>query len=181
MLSQIPPQKIYAGASCSAVLPDYRLKITASDNCEIISFTQVPAPGFVLNSAAKTTTVTVKATDAAGNFKQVVFTVSLLDTIRPILTIDQSLLADNLEQAKELYNFADKIIERNLAIMDKNIADTIMFPETEFPNLRNVYEDSTYYKKTMLTWTSPGYAITGVGSRVITFYNADRDTIVIKH
>lgn len=177
-LSQIPPQKIYAGAGCSAPLPNYLTRITATDNCEIASLTQVPAPGFMLTAALKTTNVTVKATDASGNFRQIVFSVTLLDTIKPVFTIDATLLTINMEQIGTIYNYADKLVENQMAFMDRQIADTTVFPEAQFPNLRNVYEDSTYYKKTMLTWTTKAHAITGYGYRAFTFFDADRDTII---
>jgi hypothetical protein len=174
VLSQIPPQKIYAGTNCSAVLPDYRLKITATDNCEIASFTQIPDPGFVLNATTKTTTVTVKATDATGNFKQVVFTVTLLDTIKPKLTIDPTLLAYQLQQVNDIYDFGDRLIaEQEQNLMKQTWIDSI-------PGLRDKLQDSTYFKKTMLTWTAAGKAVTGEGYRVFTFYDADKDTIIIR-
>jgi uncharacterized protein YceK len=174
MISQIPPQRIYAGAGCSATLPDYRLKITASDNCEIASFTQLPAPGFVLNAATKTTTVTVKATDATGNFRQIVFTVTLLDTVKPILTVDPTLLSYQMQQVKEFYDFGDKLLaehERNF--INQSWIDSI-------PGLRDKLQDSSYYKKSMLIWTSPAYAMTGEGDRTITFYDSKSDTIIIR-
>lgn len=179
MLSQnIPPQKIYAGAGCQAALPNYLLKISASDNCEISSLTQTPAAGFLLTAAAKTTTVTIKATDASGNFRQLSFTVTLLDTVKPVFTVDPSLLASNVQQINEAYNFADKLTAYNLENMDRAIFDTTLFPESQYPNLRNVYEDSTYFKRKMITWTSPAFALTGKGGRWTTFLS-DRDTIII--
>ena len=161
LLSQIPPQKIYAGAGCSATLPDYRLKIVATDNCEIASFTQVPAPGFVLNSSLKTTTVTVKATDASGNFRQIVFTVTLLDTIKPVLTIDPTLLAYQVNQLNDIYNFGDKIV----AGMDDNLMQQDWIDT--YPGLRDKLTDSAYYKKMLIvmSWRKSD----GERSRFISF------------
>jgi hypothetical protein len=113
IISQIPAQKIYAGASCSAPIPNYLTKITASDNCEIASLTQTPAPGTLLNASNKVATVVVKATDASGNIKQVSFTVTLLDTIKPTLTIDPTLLAYQADQISEVYTFADNMVGRS--------------------------------------------------------------------
>jgi len=48
----------------------------------------------------------------------------------------------------------------------------------QVPNLRNVYEDSTYFKRTMLTWTAKGHAVTGFGTRAMTFIS-DNDSIAI--
>ena len=178
LLSQIPPQVIYAGATCTAPLPNYLTRITAMDNCEISSMVQTPVSGFLLTPTNKTAMVTVKATDASGNFRQIVFSVTLIDTVKPVFTIDPLLLAINMEQIGNIYNYADKLLENSMAFTDRNVADTTLFPESQFPNLRNVYEDSTYFKRTMLTWTAKAHAVTGYGSRVMTFIS-DNDSIAI--
>jgi hypothetical protein len=90
------------------------------------------------------------------------------------------LLALQLEQIDEIYDFGDRLIAFQGDMMDKQIADTNIFPEALHPNLRNVYVDSVYYKKMMLTWTSPGHAVTGNGSRVWTWHNREVDTLYIK-
>ncbi len=174
ILSQIPPQKVYATAtSCTALLPDYRAKIIASDNCEITSLVQTPTAGYVLGPTNKTITVTVKATDASGNFRQVVFSVTLLDTVKPMLTIDPSLLAYQMKQIDEIYNFGDRlIIEQEKNLNQQSWIDSI-------PGLREKLGDSTYYKKQMLTWTSLRHAITGEGGRWFTFVN-DNDTLILR-
>jgi uncharacterized protein YceK len=177
VLSQIPPQYIYSAAGCSAPLPDYRLKITATDNCSIASFTQTPAPGFQLNSTTMITDVTVKATDTRGNFSQVVFSVTLLDTVKPSMVFDASLTSRNLEQIKEIYNAGDKLIAWEMLYWANN------FDESQFPGLHEWNEannaDSTYFNQTMLTWTSPGFAFNGKGSRIHTWINMS-DTVVFR-
>jgi|WetSurMetagenome_2_1015567.scaffolds.fasta_scaffold00103_61 hypothetical protein len=127
VLSQVVPQKIYATAtSCSAPLPDYWTKITASDNCEIANKTQTPAAGYMLTPTNKVTTVIMKATDASGNFKQVSFTVTLLDTIKPKLTIDPSLLAYQVEQINDIYTFADNLVlQKYYNLMQQSWIDSI--------------------------------------------------------
>lgn len=179
MLSQVPPQKIYAGADCSALLPDYRLQISATDNCEVSSLTQIPAPGYLLSAGNKVTTVIVKATDGSGNYSQISFTVTLIDTVKPVLTIDPELLEASLEQIQTIYDFGDRLVAHQEAMLDRQVADTTIFPESEFPGLRDAYQDSTYYKKMMLTWTSPGHAVTGYGGRWITWMN-ETDSILIR-
>lgn len=149
VLSQIPPQRIYAGATCSAVLPDYRLRITATDNCEIASLTQTPLPGYSLGPTNKTTTVTVKATDATGNFRQVVFTVTLLDTIKPVLTIDATLLTYQTEQINEIYNFGDKLV----AYTCENLLQQTWIDG--YVGLREKLNDSAYYKKNLVVMSHP--------------------------
>lgn len=177
MLSQIPPQKVYATTSCVATLPDYRLKIVSSDNCEISTMVQTPAPGYLLTATNKVATVVVKATDASGNFAQVSFTVTLLDTIKPKLTIDPSLLSYQMQQIKDIYNFGDRLIfgqEQNYYA--QSWIDSI-------PGLRDAIQDSSYFKKTMHTWTPKGcFTLSptdSLASRWFTFYNADIDTMLI--
>jgi len=112
IVSQIVPQKIYATpTSCSAPIPNYLTKVTASDNCEIASFTQTPVSGTMLTPTNKSATVTIKAIDASGNFKQIVFTVTLLDTIKPKFTVDPTLLAYQTEQVNDIYTFADNLVK----------------------------------------------------------------------
>lgn len=161
LLSQIPPQKIYAGSSCQAPLPDYRLKITASDNCEIASFTQTPAPGYLLTPTNKVTTVIVKATDASGNYKQLSFTVSLLDTIKPVLTIDPSLLTYQTEQINNIYDYGDRLL--------KYTADNLVNQSwlSNYPGLKEKLSDSSYYKKDLVVLSYN--TKTGDRGRFITF------------
>jgi uncharacterized protein YceK len=179
ILSQIPPQKIYAGAGCSAPIPDYKLKITATDNCEIATYIQTPAAGTLLTATNKTATIVVKATDASGNFRQLSFTVTLLDTIKPKFTIDPSLTAYQMQQIEDIYDFGDQLIERQMAFMDHQIADPVVFPPDSFPGLSKVYQDSSYYKNIMLTWTAKGHAVTGYGYRIHQFISPN-DTVIVK-
>jgi len=85
LISQVPPQYIYAGQSCEAPLPDYRLKVTISDNCQIENVTQTPSPGFLLMATNMITNVTIRAVDNSGNASQITFSVTLLDTIPPVI------------------------------------------------------------------------------------------------
>jgi uncharacterized protein YceK len=161
VLSQIPPQYIYSGAGCTGSLPDYRLKITTSDNCEIASFTQLPTPGFLLTATNKITNVTIKAMDASGNFRQVIFSVALLDTIKPVLTIDPALLSYQQEQLNDIYTAGDKIVGQ----LEKNLNNS--FPFDSFPGLREKLADSSYYKQMLVVASLP--EINGVRHRMIMF------------
>jgi uncharacterized protein YceK len=161
ILSQIVPQKIYAGSGCTASIPNYLTKVTATDNCEIASFTQTPAPGTLLTATNKTATVTIKATDASGNTKQIIFTVTLLDTIKPVLTIDPSLLTYQTKQIQDIYNFADLLVGQN----DDNLMAQPWIDSV--PGLREKLRDSSYYKQ-MLVVTSFQKS-DGNRARLITF------------
>jgi len=48
-LSQIPTQYAYVDADCNAPLPDYAGIVVVSDNCEIVSITQLPPPGILIS------------------------------------------------------------------------------------------------------------------------------------
>jgi hypothetical protein len=169
LLSQIPPQRIYAGIDCTAPIPNYLLKISATDNCEIASITQIPIAGTLLTATNKVATVTIRAVDATGNFKQIVFTVTLLDTVKPVLTIDPTLLSYQMKQVDEIYDFAESLIsyqEKNL--MQQSWIDSV-------PGLREKLAVNEYSNKTMLTWSSKDH-----NNRVWSFFDADKDTIVIR-
>ena len=84
LMSQIPPQMIYAGEGCAAPLPNYVTLVAVSDNCQIKSVTQTPSAGFMLNSDTQTTTVKIRATDAFDNWTEVSFQVTLIDTVKPV-------------------------------------------------------------------------------------------------
>lgn len=88
LLSQIPPQTIYAGAGCTALLPDYTTKVVASDNCVgTITITQTPVAGTILSAANPSLTVVLTAKDAFGNTsKPMNVSVVLIDTVKPILS-----------------------------------------------------------------------------------------------
>jgi membrane-bound inhibitor of C-type lysozyme len=77
-------QNVLKNASCVATLPNYTGFSTTSDNCPgTVTVSQLPAPGTVLNS---TVTVTLTATDAAGNTATCSFTATPVDQTPPSIT-----------------------------------------------------------------------------------------------
>jgi gliding motility-associated-like protein len=72
-----------ADATCQFTLPDYTSMATSSDNCGTPVITQSPAAGTSVN--AGTTTITLTATDLAGNTATCTFDVIVTDTIAPVL------------------------------------------------------------------------------------------------
>jgi hypothetical protein len=80
-------QVMNVGTTCNGVLPDYRGMAVVSDNCtasNAISLSQSPAPGTLLTGTGSTT-VTLTATDAAGNISNCNFSVTR--TATPSITI----------------------------------------------------------------------------------------------
>lgn len=172
LISQVPPQYVYIGENCSAILPDYTTKVHATDNCVLASLVQTPAPGTILTLMIND--VVIKATDNSGNSSQISFGVILIDTIPPIITVDDTTLTgDNTltgsgyDVLEALYNQADRIIADKLKVFNEN------FPYAE---LGLPVSDSTYYKEYLITIASPGYAVTGQGDRIWQFWNPN-DTI----
>lgn len=102
-LSQIPPQFIYAGENCSAPLPNYLEQVVASDNCELFAVTQTPEPGYVLDAQNQIVNVTIRAEDVFHNSTEVTFSVTLLDTIPPILEWPQGPISMTDEDVVNLY------------------------------------------------------------------------------
>jgi len=172
LLSQIPPQYLYVDNDCQAVLPNYVEKVAVSDNCQLATVIQTPSPGFLLNSTVMSTNVNIKATDIFGNSSQVNFTVSLVDTIAPVINYD-ALLGETWQEVNNLYDRADMIIANLMEYTD----DT--FPYADFGVIKDD-ADSTYYKRIMLTWTGRGHAKTGKGYRFWTF-PMPFDTLIFNH
>ncbi|MEI7831559.1 MAG: hypothetical protein WCI31_17400, partial [Prolixibacteraceae bacterium] len=75
---------------CKAVLPDYRSLATAHDNCTAdisIVKTQTPAAGTELTGGHNSTqSVTIRSTDASGNYVDQTFTVTVKDNTNPRIT-----------------------------------------------------------------------------------------------
>ena len=140
IIGQIPPQYIYAGAGCQAPIPDYISKVIASDNCLLSSVIQTPAAGFLLTSDNMITDVTIRATDNSGNFREVKFTVALLDTVKPVITID-TLSGYNILKATEFYDLADSFVAK--------IVDTLTFKKWLYVVS---HKDSAGFRERLITF-----------------------------
>jgi surface protein len=80
-------QTLNANASCQASLPSYTASLTATDNCTAsgsIVKTQSPIAGTTVSGA--TNTITLRATDATGNFVETTFNVAVVDNTNPVIT-----------------------------------------------------------------------------------------------
>jgi len=99
-LAQIPTQYVYVDENCSATLPDYTNLVVATDNCQIVSLTQIPVAGTVIN---QTLTVEMKATDAAGNATSVFFNTVLLDTIPPTIILNPDWTGYTIGEIGDMY------------------------------------------------------------------------------
>ena len=80
-------QQLVLGNSCSAALPDYRSAAVVNQgmpSTSPITITQVPAAGTVVSQVGNAT-ITLTATDAAGNSSSCTFTVEKLDQTPPVI------------------------------------------------------------------------------------------------
>jgi len=80
-------QTIYVDGNCNATIPDYTTVATATDNCSDannITLTQSPAANGPVSLG--NTTITITATDQAGNTAMCMFTLLVRDNIKPTIT-----------------------------------------------------------------------------------------------
>lgn len=99
-LSQIPTQYAYVDEFCQASLPDYTSIVIASDNCGIVTISQLPAPGEIL---LNTINVEIQGIDEAGNITSMFFDVVLLDTIAPTMQLDPEWTGYTDDEVGDMY------------------------------------------------------------------------------
>jgi len=171
VMSQIPPQSLYVDESCGAALPDYRLRMTFTDNCQIDTVEQTPTPGSWLTQ--RYNTVLIRAIDNFQNHTDVLFSVELIDTIGPALVRwDTTLITDAFEKISTLYNVADRMLAYEEMWFDANFD----WAAAGIPD--SLQPTNEYFNKVMLTWSSPGLAFGLPGSRIHTFVTPG-DTLII--
>ncbi len=70
------------GSTCEEILTDYTSDVLATDNCDAnLDITQLPTAGTIISGA--TNTITLIATDDAGNTNEVTFNVEVADNTNP--------------------------------------------------------------------------------------------------
>jgi len=171
LLSQIPPQYIFVGPNCEAVLPDFTTDqyVKIEDNCGIKSVTQTPAAGTVLTFTNPTVIVTIRATDLFDNFNEVSFPVTAKDSIGPTIT-PTGLLTDNWTKINNMYDQADRMVAEQEQYFDEHFDwEAAGIPE----ELRPINQ---YNTKTLLTWS---YTLNDKRERLFTFLS-NNDTFQIK-
>jgi len=171
LLSQIPPQMIYAGVGCAAPLPDYIPLVAVSDNCSIASVTQTPSAGFILNSTNQSATVRIRATDVFNNWTEVSFLVTLVDTVKPVITWNgPAIAAANWDVINSIYDQADRLLAQQEVYFDEHFDwEASGIPEDLRPK-------DQYNTKMLLTWSYNGE---NKRERLFTFASQN-DTFAIK-
>jgi len=89
ILTCLTNQVEFADGNCQGVIPDYLPSITVTDNCAMgneITLSQSPTAGTTLSGHNDSETITITATDNAGNSTQCSFEVVLQDTLAPSIT-----------------------------------------------------------------------------------------------
>ena len=81
---------VYVDGSCNFTIPDYRGAISGlADNCTptgSIVITQLPTIGAIVSGAVTSQVITIYAADASGNIDSCLFSINLIDTIKPIIS-----------------------------------------------------------------------------------------------
>lgn len=140
ILSQIPPQTVYADENCQAFLPDLRDSVVVKENCEgAYSLSQDPEAGTLMTVDNPAVDVTIIATDVFGNAsKPLVVSVIMIDTIPPILSwpvgqisMTEKYLMDlyaNWEAGVKVHGIAQWMYDRSwtqgLALADTTFVDS---------------------------------------------------------
>ena len=166
MIGQIPPQYIYVDSTCGAALPDYLPMITVIDNCEVDTVWQSPTRGTWLT--VPTTTVLIRATDNFNNFTDMMFTVTLIDTIPPTIILNDTTLITRVDDIiDDLYDKADWMLARHQSWLDVNVLSD------------SIFVDWDHYNDIHITWASPEKFLFGTGMRVHT-WQSENDTLIFK-
>lgn len=139
LLAQFPPQIVYAGAGCTAPLPNYVPRATVVGGCTGFLVTQTPVPGTMLTATNKTITVVLKATGTNNKTSQISFTVSLADTITPRISgLTAMQMQDSLMKVSNaLYDAADKVTGKLEELYNAT------FPFAQYPGSKPEYEHDT--------------------------------------
>ena len=187
MSQSIPPQYLYVDEMCGATLPDYLPMFLFTDNCGIDTVWQSPTRGSWLT--VPTTTVLIRAIDNFGNHTDLMFDVTLLDTVPPVITLaDSTLLSQVYNDIGNIYDVADKMLARQEWWFDGVFPwDDVQMQYTDSLGVLHtitgipdeLIPSNLYMNRTMVTWTAAGHAFTGNGMRVFTFAQPG-DTLVIK-
>ncbi len=112
----IGDQNTFADASCLYSLADFTGSVGATDNCSMQSVTQNPAIGTSLGLG--TTSVSVIATDTAGNVDSCTFNVIVSDTTKPTIVCPT-----NISTCDPLVTFNDPITSDNCSAVSLNRTD----------------------------------------------------------
>ncbi len=112
-----PDETVFLDADCSAMIPDFRANLVGEDNCEALidmEVAQTPVPGTVFGNDDTEIVVTYTLDDTNGNSVSCMATVTLQDTISPMITCptDQVIFTDGNCEA-QLPNYTNATVSDN--------------------------------------------------------------------
>ncbi len=141
-------QTLALGATCNAVLPDYRNVVTITDNVtasNLITRTQSPAPGTNYTGAGSQT-ITITATDGSSNASTCTFNVARADQTAPTIACpaNQSLISSTPVVWPDY---------RTMATFTDNCTSSANIVKSQSP--------------------VPGSAVTGTGQQTVTLTGVD--------
>ena len=102
----VPDQEIPGDLNCEGIIPNFVDSVIVTDNCEIASVVQLPAPGTLLTSSNQVQQVIIVAEDTFGNTASLYFNVVLTDDIPPTITWNGTPIAMlNSKEKQELKSY----------------------------------------------------------------------------
>jgi len=163
-IGQIPDQMIYLDSTCQAELPDYRDAVTVQDNCEGVVLLQEPDPGSILDAGNPFMDVVITATDISGNQDRVEFRVIALDTIPPVITLDESLMSYSVDIVGDLMEAAHYYTAHSIQQAVDRRPDSALVKYPQLASWDTIWEDYaqvTFYPRAgdgtyLSTWYTPG-------------------------
>lgn len=135
-LSTISDKEATLDENCSFLIPDYRPKVTVTDNCSTPTLVQTPEAGFEVSGNGTVQEIIITANDGNGNSSSTSFNLTLQDGTDPTISSVQNktLVADeNCQAALEDYSSLVTVLDNcdaDLTITQDPIAGTVISNET---------------------------------------------------
>lgn len=138
--SQLPTQYAYVDENCIAIIPDFTEMVIVTDNCGIITMSQVPPPG---DPITETTQIFIRATDDQGNNREMNFEMILLDTIAPLMQFNPDWVGYTDKEVGDMYKVYYGWVQEMGDEWNEKMAGTVH--TFELPDTTITYvEDSMY-------------------------------------
>lgn len=130
--STIDDVELYADNNCKVIVPDFRSDISASDDITVVGnlmIVQSPNPGSYISSGINQ--ISLRVYDESDNYDELLFNVNVLDTISPIIVIED---INIYIEATENCNAAVPDFSQTLNIYDNCTAnDNLVFTQNIEP------------------------------------------------
>ncbi|HPH92701.1 MAG TPA: HYR domain-containing protein, partial [Ferruginibacter sp.] len=162
-------QTINLDASCDASLPNYTSLLTVSDNCTptgSIVLTQSPTAGTVLTGTGSQT-ITLTATDAAGNSTNCNFTLTRLDVTAPVITCPANITTNATT------GICGAVVNYTITTTDNCSGPSCAPASIPGYTLIGTYNDHTYFRSnTSSLWSTANSNAQALGAHLVTISSA---------